>query len=113
MAAGDSLRLGHYEWSSFQAQQAAEKAAKALLRFYNHEARGHSVLHLLTKAREWEEVHQEVLAAARELDKHYVQSRYPNDFPEGFPAEFYDEDTARRSLEHADKVISFVKSVIK
>jgi len=33
-AARDSLSSGNYEWTAFQAQQAAEKALKALLQWW-------------------------------------------------------------------------------
>ena len=46
-AAEDSLRVGNYEWACFQAQQAAEKAVKALYHALGRGAWGHSVTELL------------------------------------------------------------------
>jgi len=40
-------RGGYYELACFLSQQAAEKAAKALLQYLGIERRSHSVLHLL------------------------------------------------------------------
>ena len=112
-AAQDSLAAANYEWSAFQAVQAAEKAAKALLRYHHYEARGHSVVRLLRKAQEFTAVPEERTQAARELDRHYVQSRYPNSFPEGFPGEFYDEETARRCVACARGILSFVEAALQ
>lgn len=112
-AAQDSLAATNYEWSAFQTVQAAEKAAKALLRYHHYEARGHSVVRLLRKAQEFTAVPEELMRAARELDRHYVQSRYPNSFPEGFPGEFYDEATARRCVECARGILSFVAAALQ
>jgi HEPN domain-containing protein len=111
-AAKDSFATNHYEWSAFQAQRAAGKAAKALLRFHNHEMAGHTILHLLSKAREFTAVPEEYFIAARELDRHYIQPRYPNAFAAGYPAEFYDEETVRRCIDHAEKIIQFVEEHI-
>jgi len=43
-------RGGYYELACFLSQQAAEKAAKALLQYLGIERRSHSVLHLLQDA---------------------------------------------------------------
>jgi len=48
-AAKDSARNENYEWACFQAQQAAEKAVKALLYAYGASAWGYSVVELLEK----------------------------------------------------------------
>jgi len=50
---------------------------------------------------------------ARELDRHYVPSRYPNAHPSGTPHEAYDEVTSKRALRYAKKILSFAKSTIE
>jgi len=108
-AARDSLEAHNYEWAAFQAQQGAEKALKALLRYHNHEARGHTLVHLLGKAEEFVEVPAELWPKVRELDRHYIQPRYPNGFATGYPAEFYDRETAERALAYGTAVLEFVR----
>lgn len=108
-AAAHSLNGERFEWAAFQAQQAAEKALKALLRFHNREVEGHSVSHLLREVGQLEEVAPEVISMARELDRHYIQSRYPNSFPEGYPAEFYTQETADRCVRYAERILEFVE----
>jgi len=112
-AARDSLNAGNYEWTAFQAQQGAEKALKALLRFYNQEERGHTLLHLLGEARSYVAVPDDLWPKARELDRHYIQPRYPNGFDSGYPAEFYDHETAERVLAHGIAILEFVQGCVQ
>ncbi len=51
----------------------------------------------------------EVLEAARELDRHYIPSRYPNAHPAGTPHEAYDEPTAKRAIELAKLIVGLAK----
>jgi HEPN domain-containing protein len=112
-AARGSLATGHYEWCAFQAQQSAEKAIKALLFYFNREERIHSLVHLLREAKAFVRVPRELTKIAQELDRHYIQSRYPNGFPEGHPAEYYDLDLAKRCISYAEKFLHFVKQTIR
>lgn len=89
-AAIDSMNSDHYEWTCFQAQQAAEKALKALLLSLNVEAWGRGLIYLLKKWKDVmaeeinnenifdEEFYNGLYEKAQELDKHYIQPRYPN-----------------------------------
>ena len=111
-AAQDSFRNGNYEWSCFQAQQAAEKALKALLYAHGRSAWGHSLVELLNYLKDVEMVGEEFYVNARELDRHYIPSRYPNAHPAGTPHEAYDEDTSKRALEASREIIDFVKGIL-
>lgn len=111
-AAHDSLEDANYEWSAFQSVQAADKAVKAFLRYHHYEARGHSVVRLLRTAHEFAPVSEELLQAARELDRHYIQSRYPDSFSEGFPGEYYDAETAGRCLQYATDILRFTEAAV-
>lgn len=109
-AARDSLNAGNYEWTAFQAQQGAEKALKALLRYHNHEARGHTLVHLLDTVQDFVAVPADLWPKVRELDRHYIQPRYPNGFATGYPAEFYDQETAERVVAYGTEIVEFVQS---
>ena len=109
-AARDSLNAGNYEWTAFQAQQGAEKALKALLRYHNHEARGHTLVHLLDTVQDFVVVPADLWPKVRELDRHYIQPRYPNGFATGYPAEFYDQETAERVEGYGTEIVEFVQS---
>ena len=94
----------------FYAHQAAEKATKALLYSVNEAPWGHSVRVLLERFFEVRgyEKREDLLTLARELDRHYIPSRYPNAHPAGTPHEAYDEETARRALRAAKEILLFV-----
>lgn len=99
------IQGGFYEDACFSAQQAAELAAKALLESQGRIELGHSVYHLLQTAGG---VPQEVLDAARVLDRYYIPTRYPNGFPAGAPMDFYDQPTAEEAVRLAERILEFV-----
>ena len=107
-------REKRYNAAAFYAHQAAEKAVKALLYYVNEAPWGHSVRVLLERyfRRVGVEPNQELLTYARELDRHYIPSRYPNAHPAGTPHEAYDEETSRRALNASRNIIEFVRGVI-
>jgi len=107
-------RERRYNAAAFYAHQAAEKAVKALLYYVNEAPWGHSVRVLLERyfSKVGIEMDDKLLSYARELDRHYIPSRYPNAHPAGTPHEAYDEGTSKRALEAAKKVIDFVRRVL-
>lgn len=114
----DTAKILHrekrYNAAAFYAHQAAEKACKALL-YHVHEAPwGHSVRELLLRYFKKLEMNppENLMVYARELDRHYIPSRYPNAHPSGTPHEAYDEETSRRALEASEKVVNFVREII-
>ena len=121
-AAMDSEKHKHYEWACFQAQQSAEKALKSLLLFLNVDSWGHGLIYLL---KEWkriadeekmqhdEDKYTDLVEKCQDLDRHYIQPRYPNGFASGYPAEFYNLKTAKECIEYAKSIIQFVKEKIK
>lgn len=105
---------GRYNAAAYYSHQAAEKAVKALLYLVNEAPWGHSVRILLEKFAEKKNISiSELLPYARELDRHYVPSRYPNAHPAGTPHEAYDEDTSRRVIEAAEVLVSFARKFIE
>ena len=114
-AAEDLLRLGRYSKACFFAQQAAEKALKALLmKRAGLFARTHSVVELLRLAREHGIPVPEGLGrAAERLDRFYVPTRYPSVWPSGAPFEHYDEGDAREAIGHAREVLAFARAEIE
>ena len=99
------IQGGFYEDACFSAQQSAELAAKALLESQGRIGLGHSVYQLLQTAGG---VPQDVLAAARLLDRYYIPTRYPNGFPAGAPMDFYDQPTAEEAVRRAETILGFV-----
>ncbi len=100
---------GFYEWASFTAQQSAEKALKALYQSLNMSVRGHSIVKLLQGLTEIFNIDEDLIHSGRILDRYYIEARYPNGFPEGYPAEFFDRDIAREAIDAAQKILRFVR----
>lgn len=103
---------GHHEWAAFGAQQAAEKAVKALYQKRHLEAWGHVLTQLLAALPEDTRPGADLIDAAKSLDKHYIPARYPNGFERGAPADFYTATEADRALADASRIIEFCRHQI-
>jgi len=62
---------------------------------------GHSVVELLNILKDRYQV-DELMMLARELDRHYIPSRCPNSYESGYPAMYYDAETAERAIRAAE-----------
>ena len=80
IATAPELDDADYEWSAFAAQQAVEKALKALILTRGGEPWGHSLTALVEALPADIEKPLEVIEAASRLDKHYIPARYPSGF---------------------------------
>jgi len=99
------LAEGDYDWASFKAHQAAEYALKALLRGLGRLALGHSVSRLLSELN----ASEELISYGKKLDRHYLATRYPNQWVEGAPVDYYTRDTAEEAINMAERVIAWVR----
>lgn len=109
----DTSKDRHFEWACFSAQQAAEKAVKAVYLHLHGEGWGHSVLKLLEGLAGYMGISEALLDAARTLDKHYIPTRYPNGFDQGFPADYYTRKEADEAIECARHVIEFCEGALR
>jgi len=107
-----SMELGDYEWACFAAHQAAEKAVKALYQKLGIEVWGHSVSRLLEHLPEELKPPRDLVDKAKELDRHYIPTRYPNFHTEGAPLDYYTERDARRAVEYAREILEYCQSKI-
>jgi HEPN domain-containing protein len=96
-----------YEWAAFAAQQAAEKALKALLMARGGEPWGHLVTALAEALSGESSAATVVLDAARRLDKHYIPARYPNGFAAGYPGRLYSRGEAEQAIADAATITDF------
>src|SRR5829696_8506456 len=96
------LEHQYYEWACFTAHQAAEKAVKAVFQARGSSVRGHALLKLLQDLPTGDPVPEELLHAARVLDRYYIESRYPDGFPSGSPMEYFDKILATEAIDAAD-----------
>ena len=99
-----------FEWSAFAANQAGEKALKALILHLGGEGWGHSLTALVEALPdgipEGVPAKGELLSAASRLDKHYIPARYPNGFPAGYPGKLYTEEEAREAIAYARHILA-------
>ena len=108
--AKDSQNAGRHEWACFAAQQAAEKAVKALHLHYGQEAWGHVIAKLLEELPEKILVPPELIEKGRVLDNFYIPPRYPNGHPSGAPFEHYGPLQSEEAIKYANEIIEFVRS---
>jgi HEPN domain-containing protein len=106
--ARDSARAGRYEWGCFAAQQAAEKAVKALHLAQGQEAWGHVIARLLKELPL--QVPALLVDKGRVLDNFYLATRYANGHPEGAPFEHYGPLQSRDAIDHAGEMLDFVRA---
>lgn len=102
-----SVTMGDFSWACFAAQQAAEKAVKALYQKLGAEAWGHAVSGLLDELPLAQQPDDQLIDQAKELDKYYIAPRYPNSYPEGAPVDYYTKAEAERAVTYARRIIQF------
>jgi HEPN domain-containing protein len=101
-------KAGRHEWACFAAQQAAEKAVKALHLHLGQEAWGHVIARLLKELPL--EVPQDLVEKARYLDGLYIPTRYPDAFPEGPSAEHYGPLQSQEAVRYAREILEFCRA---
>lgn len=98
---------GDFAWACFKSQQAAEMAAKGFIRACGGLATGHSVVSLLLAA--LEDVPEELAHCARDLDKVYIPTRYPDAYDSGSPHEYFDHRDAAGHVECAAGIVAYLE----
>ena len=104
--AKDSRRAERHEWACFAAQQAAEKAVKALHLRLGQEAWGHVVAKLIDELPIVPP--KQLIEKGRVLDNFYIPARYPNGHPSGAPFEHYGSLQSEEAIKYASEIIEFV-----
>ena len=103
------LNVGKYYASVFFAEQAAEKALKAM---YLEEKRRVAFTHDLVELAEELGAPENVSHAAAELSPDYVTTRYP-DAANALPAKLYHAASAELHLKLSREVIGWVKKELR
>lgn len=103
-----------FDKGCFIAQQAAEKALKAV--HYLKGERlvfGHSVLELLDRLlpehRDLGTLHE----PARLLDRYYIPTRYPNGLPGGSPFQSFQRSDLESALDMAERVVAEALRIVR
>ena len=108
--AEDSRRAERHEWACFAAQQAAEKAVKALHLHIGQEAWGRVVALLLRDLPASIRVSDALVERAKVLDNFYIPSRYPNSHAEGAPFQHYGPLQSQDAIAYAREIVEFARS---
>jgi HEPN domain-containing protein len=105
---------GHYAAACFQAQQAGEKAMKAVL--FSQGRRvvlGHSIRELVRLGERYHPAFADIIAVAGLLDQFYIPTRYPNGLPfPAIPSETYTLSQAEGALQSAEEVLAAVETFL-
>lgn len=110
--AKNALKDGDYEWSCFASQQATEKGLKAVYEALNMTVKGHSILGLLKGLASYYEIPERFYSYSRVLSRYYIETRYPNGFPEGAPSDYFDEDMAKEAINAAETILGWCRNII-
>jgi HEPN domain-containing protein len=101
-----------YSWSAFAAQQAADKAIKAVFQRRHLDAWGHVLSILLESLPADARPTGDLIDAAKELDKHYIPTRYPNGFERGAPVDFYTRREAEQAIGNAEAIVEWCRGQV-
>jgi HEPN domain-containing protein len=105
--ARESQQSGRHEWACFAAQQAAEKAVKALHLSLGQEAWGHVIARLLAELPN--SLPADLADKAKILDNFYVATRYANGHPAGPPFEHYGKLQSNQAIQYASEILEFAR----
>lgn len=111
-AADSTLGDGVFSAACFHAQQAVEKAIKAVLLTKTGKVpKQHSILRLteMSEDKELFEKHKENLEF---LDKFYVPTRYPDALPGSLPEGLPNGQDAEEAVEAAKEIVESIKKIL-
>ena len=107
---------GKYPQSCFYAQQAGEKALKAVWYYADADPWGHSIRKLIEDLQNVDlslyDRLKGLLKPGTVLDRFYIPTRYPNGLPELTPSEAYMDEDADLCTQEATKILTTVKSLL-
>jgi HEPN domain-containing protein len=107
---------GKFPQACFYAQQAAEKALKAIWYYRDADPWGHSTRKLIEDFASVDvslyDRLKSLLRAGTVLDRFYIPTRYPNGLPELTPGEAYLEEDAEECIRQANQILVAVKSLL-
>ena len=107
--AKDMIATGHYYAAAFWAEQAAEKALKALLLQGGRAIRTHDLNEILDVIRQELNLPvDEIRLDASKLTPHYIVSRYPN-AANSIPYILYTKEDAEELVKRAERVMEWVR----
>ena len=101
----------------FHAQQAGEKALKALWYFADADPWGHSIKKLIDDLEfvdlKFHESIKEYTRLGMVLDRFYIPTRYPNGLPDITPDVAFSDEDAAICISHSKTILESVRSELK
>lgn len=108
---------GKFAHACFHAQQAGEKALKAVWYFADADPWGHSIKKLIEDLNSVDlKLYQRLESYTRMgmvLDRFYIPTRYPNGLPDITPDEAFTDEDAGICITYSKKIIDKVRSILK
>jgi HEPN domain-containing protein len=105
-SAGPDRKAGDHDWACFKAQQAGGLAPKGYIRAAREYVTGHSVTRLLGGV--GQEVPDELVGCARDLDKVYIPARYPDAYDSGAPMDYYGPPDSEKAIRCAARILRWL-----
>ena len=97
---------GYHEWAAFAAQQAAEKALKAVYQFRDSQGTGNVCVKLVQGLELGGTGDaKRMLACAERLDRYAAPSLYPDHWPEGAPKDKISAEDASSAVTDSDTIV--------
>lgn len=106
----DLIKTGHFSQACFNAQQAAEKALKAVAFFRGHDlVKSHSLATICKDL----SINGTLATYSLKLDLYYLTARYPDALPENaVPAENFDQTMADEAQKMSEAFLHAAKKEI-
>lgn len=107
---------GKFAHSCFHAQQAGEKALKAVWYFADADPWGHSIKKLIEDLNFVDlKIYQKLeshIKMAMVLDRFYIPTRYPNGLPDITPDEAFADEDADKCITYSKNILDEVRSIL-
>jgi HEPN domain-containing protein len=95
-----------FDKGCFIAQQAGEKALNACLYALGRRSEiGHSLFELSNELSQKDSRFSPLMDAAKQLDRFYIPTRYPNGIPGGSPFQVFDRQDLKAAVEALEQVM--------
>jgi HEPN domain-containing protein len=111
------MNSGKFAHACFHAQQAAEKAVKAIWYHEDIDPWGHSIQRLIEDLQSENETTfnsiKEFIDPGRILDRFYIPTRYPNGLPDITPSMAFTRSDAESCIAHAKHILDCVFDLLR
>jgi len=102
-----------FDKGCFIAQQAGEKALKACLYAVGRRSLiGHSLFELSSELSKQNSRFSPLLDAAKQLDRFYIPTRYPNGLPGGSPFQVFDHQDLKKAVEALEQIMAVCRDFL-